>query len=121
MCAVFAVVLAMGQAVAARHRAGAVADLAALAAADHALAGPAEACRRAVEVAAAQGGEVVRCSLSGEISDVTARAAFGPYTPAVRARAGPAGPPFPPRPPPPRPSPSPPDSAPPASPLRAPT
>ncbi|MEV7426061.1 Rv3654c family TadE-like protein [Streptomyces sp. NPDC091212] len=119
MCAVFAVVLAMGQAVAARHRAGAVADLAALAAADHALAGPAEACRRAAEVAAAQGGEVVRCALSGEISDVTARAAFGPYAPMVRARAGPPDPPGPlppPRPPPPRPS-----ASPPASPPRGPT
>ncbi|MEW1721705.1 Rv3654c family TadE-like protein [Streptomyces sp. NPDC093109] len=89
MCAVFAVVLGLGQAVAARHRAGAVADLAALAAADRALAGPAEACRRAAEVAAAQGAEVVRCALSGEIADVTARAAFGPYAPTVRARAGP--------------------------------
>nr|WSZ96881.1 flp pilus-assembly TadE/G-like family protein [Streptomyces sp. NBC_00857] len=89
MCAVFAVVLAMGQAVVARHRAGAAADLAALAAADQALSGPAEACRRAVDVAAAQGAEVVRCALSGEIADVTARAAFGPYAPTVRARAGP--------------------------------
>ncbi|MFJ1750964.1 Rv3654c family TadE-like protein [Streptomyces sp. NPDC088116] len=89
MCAVFAVVLAMGQAVGARHRAGAAADLAALAAADQALKGSAEACRRAVDVAAAQGTEVVRCALSGEIADVTARAAFGPYTPTVRARAGP--------------------------------
>ncbi|MEV6423397.1 Rv3654c family TadE-like protein [Streptomyces sp. NPDC051662] len=89
LCAVFAVVLAMGQAVVARHRAGAAADLAALAAADHVLLGAADACRRAAEVAAAQGAEVVRCAVSGEIADVTARAAFGPYTPTVRARAGP--------------------------------
>ncbi|MFJ2113157.1 MULTISPECIES: Rv3654c family TadE-like protein [unclassified Streptomyces] len=89
MCAVFAVVLAMGQAVVVRHRAGAAADLAALAAADHALLGPAAACGRAAGVAAAQGAEVVRCALSGQIADVTARVAFGPYTPTVRARAGP--------------------------------
>ncbi|MFF1955482.1 Rv3654c family TadE-like protein [Streptomyces sp. NPDC058220] len=93
ICVVFAVVLAMGQAVVTRHRAGAAADLAALAAADHALRGPAEACRGAAEVAAAQGAEVVRCALSGEIADVTARARFGPYAPTVRARAGPPLPP----------------------------
>ncbi|MFE7125016.1 Rv3654c family TadE-like protein [Streptomyces sp. NPDC057617] len=89
ICVVFAAVLAMGQAVVARHRAAAAADLAALAAADHALLGPADACRRAADVASAQGAEVVRCALSGGIADVTARAAFGPYAPTVRARAGP--------------------------------
>ncbi|MFD7896992.1 Rv3654c family TadE-like protein [Streptomyces sp. NPDC059743] len=89
MCVVFAVVLAMGQAVVARHRAAAAADLAALAAADHALLGQADACRRAADVASAQGAEVVRCGLSGGIADVTARAPFGPYAPTVRARAGP--------------------------------
>ncbi|MGG7614414.1 Rv3654c family TadE-like protein, partial [Streptomyces sp. ZG43] len=35
LCAVFAALLAMGHAVAVRHQAGGVADLAALAAADH--------------------------------------------------------------------------------------
>ncbi|MFB7269563.1 Rv3654c family TadE-like protein [Streptomyces sp. NPDC056244] len=89
ICVVFAAVLAMGQAVVARHRAAAAADLAALAAADHALLGSADACRRAADVASAQGAEVVRCALSGGIADVTARAAFGPYAPTVRARAGP--------------------------------
>lgn len=44
LCVVFAAVLALGQAVAARHRAGGAADLAALAAADRALWGEAEAC-----------------------------------------------------------------------------
>uniref|UniRef100_UPI0040572AA0 Rv3654c family TadE-like protein n=1 Tax=Streptomyces sp. SID1121 TaxID=3425888 RepID=UPI0040572AA0 len=39
MCVVFAVVLALGQAVAARHRAGGAADLAALGAAGRALQG----------------------------------------------------------------------------------
>jgi secretion/DNA translocation related TadE-like protein len=89
MCAVFAVVLALGQVVVARHRAGAAADLAALAAADHALRGPVDSCGRAAEVAAAQGAELVRCVMAGEIADVTARIRFGPYAPAVRARAGP--------------------------------
>jgi secretion/DNA translocation related TadE-like protein len=93
LCAVFGAVLALGQAVVARHRAGAAADLAALAAAGHALRGPADACALAVAVAAAQGAEVVRCALSGEVADVTARARFGPYAPAVRARAGPPQPP----------------------------
>lgn len=89
ICAVFAVVLALGQAVAARHRAGAAADLAALAAADRALSGPVAACARAVEVAAAQRAEVTSCVVSGEIADVTARARLGPYAPTVRSRAGP--------------------------------
>lgn len=89
LCAAFAVILAMGQAVVARHRAGSAADLAALAAAGHALRGPEAACARAAEVAGAQGAEVVRCAVVGEIVDVTARAAFGPYAPTVRSRAGP--------------------------------
>ncbi|MFJ6630717.1 Rv3654c family TadE-like protein [Streptomyces sp. NPDC091376] len=91
MCAVFAVVLAMGQAVVARHRAGAAADLAALAAADRALEGAAQACVAAAGVARAQGADLVRCAVAGEIADVTARAALGPYTPEVRSRAGPPG------------------------------
>ncbi|WP_299530335.1 Rv3654c family TadE-like protein [uncultured Streptomyces sp.] len=90
LCAVFAVVLALGQAVGARHRAGGAADLAALAAADRALWGAEDACAAARRVAEAQSASVVRCSVRGEIADVTARAAFGPYEPAVRSRAGPA-------------------------------
>ncbi|WP_189278690.1 Rv3654c family TadE-like protein [Streptomyces atratus] len=90
LCAVFAVVLALGQVMVARHRAGGAADLAALAAADRALQGPGEACGAAEEVAAAQGAVVVRCTVRGEIADVTARASFGPYEPAVRSRAGPS-------------------------------
>lgn len=89
LCAVFAVVLALGQVVAARHRAGGAADLAALAAADRALQGHEEACGAADKVAAAQGAVVVRCAVRGEIADVTARVRFGPYEPAVRSRAGP--------------------------------
>ncbi|MGF1342435.1 Rv3654c family TadE-like protein [Streptomyces flavovirens] len=89
LCAVFAVVLALGQAVAARHEAGAAADLAALAAADRALLGAAEACEAAREVTGAQGAELVRCVVRGDIADVTARAHFGPYAPEARSRAGP--------------------------------
>ncbi|MFJ6441101.1 Rv3654c family TadE-like protein [Streptomyces sp. NPDC091649] len=89
LCTVFAAVLALGQAVAARHRAGGAADLAALAAADRALEGAVVACETARKVAVAQGAGLVRCTMQGEIADVTTRSAFGPYEPAVRARAGP--------------------------------
>ncbi|MFD0420814.1 Rv3654c family TadE-like protein [Streptomyces parvus] len=93
LCTVFAVVLALGQAVAARHRAGGAADLAALAAADRALEGAETACAAARRVAVAQDAVVVRCAVQGEVADVTARSGFGPYLPTVRARAGPpAGP-----------------------------
>lgn len=90
LCAVFAAVLALGQAVAARHRAGGGVDLAALAAADHALAGEEAACGRARRVAEAQEVRVVRCAVRGEVADLTAEAGFGPFTSRVRARAGPA-------------------------------
>ncbi|MFE9366902.1 Rv3654c family TadE-like protein [Streptomyces sp. NPDC006978] len=89
LCAVFAMVLALGQAVSARHRAGGAADLAALAAADQALRSAEAACAAAGEVAEAQGAEIVRCGVTGEIADVTVRARFGPYAPEVRSRAGP--------------------------------
>ncbi|GAA3052424.1 secretion/DNA translocation related TadE-like protein [Streptomyces olivoverticillatus] len=89
-CAVFAAVLAMGQAVVARHRAGGAADLAALAAADHALSGELQACDLARKVAAAQGARVVRCGVTGEIAEVAAEAREGPYAVRVRSRAGPA-------------------------------
>ncbi|MFE3086153.1 Rv3654c family TadE-like protein [Streptomyces albidoflavus] len=91
LCAVFAALLAMGHAVAVRHQAGGVADLAALAAADHWGEGEQGACARARRVAAAQGAEVVRCALVGEVSDVTAEAGSGPFAVRVRARAGPPG------------------------------
>ncbi|MEV0262847.1 Rv3654c family TadE-like protein [Streptomyces sp. NPDC050617] len=90
LCAVFAAVLFMGQAMLARHRAGGAADLAALAAADHALEGEAMACALARRVAGAQGAGVVRCVVRGEVSDVVAEVRAGPYAPRVRARAGPA-------------------------------
>ncbi|HLL37172.1 Rv3654c family TadE-like protein [Streptomyces sp.] len=106
LCVVFGVVLALGQAVVARHRAAGGADLAALAAADHWARGTAEACARADRVARAQGTRLVRCAVVGEISDVSVAAGPGPFAAEVRARAGPDGaaparpaPPLPPAPP----------------------
>ncbi|MEK8171467.1 Rv3654c family TadE-like protein [Streptomyces sp. M19] len=55
LCAIFAALLTAGQVMVARHRAGAAADLAALAAADHGLSGPSAACGLARRVAGAQG------------------------------------------------------------------
>ncbi len=92
LCVVFGAVLAMGQAVVARHRAGGAADLAALAAADHWMDGGTEACVQAGRVARAQGTRIVRCAVRGEIADVTVEAGRGPLTAEVRSRAGPAGP-----------------------------
>lgn len=92
LCAVFAVMLSLGQVVVVRHRAGGAADLAALAAADHALEGQSPACAEAKRVAAAQGARVVRCAVTGEIADLTAEARSGPFRSRIRARAGPAAP-----------------------------
>lgn len=92
MCVVFGVVLALGQAVVARHRAAGGADLAALAAADHWAEGGTGACARAERVAREQGTRLVRCAVVGETSDVTASAGRGPFAAEVRSRAGPAGP-----------------------------
>ncbi|MCQ9135021.1 Rv3654c family TadE-like protein, partial [Streptomyces hilarionis] len=89
LCVVFGAVLALGQAVAARHRAAGGADLAALAAAEHWSEGAAQACARADRVARAQGARVVRCAVVGEISDVTAAAGRGLFAAEMRARAGP--------------------------------
>ncbi|MEU9445529.1 Rv3654c family TadE-like protein [Streptomyces sp. NPDC048304] len=92
LCLVFGAVLALGQAVVVRHRAAGGADLAALAAAAHWEEGGAAACARAERVAAAQGVRLVRCTIVGETSDVTAASGKGPFTAEARARAGPAGP-----------------------------
>ncbi|MER6139573.1 Rv3654c family TadE-like protein [Streptomyces sparsogenes] len=90
LCAVFAAVLAAGQIMVARHRAGAAADLAALAAADHGLEGAEAACGLARRVAAAQGTRVVRCALRGAVADLRVAARAGPFAPEARARAAPA-------------------------------
>ncbi|MGW7527582.1 Rv3654c family TadE-like protein [Streptomyces sp. NPDC054783] len=92
LCAVFGAVLALGQAVVVRHRAAGGADLAALAAAAHWEEGGVAACTRAERMAAAQGVRLVRCTIVGETSDVTAASGRGPFTAEARARAGPAGP-----------------------------
>ncbi|MFE9875361.1 Rv3654c family TadE-like protein [Streptomyces sp. NPDC005784] len=91
LCAVFGVVLAMGQAVVVRHRAAGAADLAALAAADHWSDGGTAACARADRVARAQRARLVRCAVEGQISDVTAASGSGPLIAEVRSRAGPPG------------------------------
>lgn len=98
LCVVFGVVLTMGQAAVARHRAAAGADMAALAAADHWTEGTSAACARAERVAAAQGTRLVRCAIVGETSDLTVTSGRGPFTAEVRSRAGPPGPPGPLRP-----------------------
>ncbi|MGA4963406.1 Rv3654c family TadE-like protein [Streptomyces pseudogriseolus] len=92
LCLVFGVVLALGHAVVVRHRAAGGADLAALAAADHWAQGAAEACARADRVARAQDVRLVRCVMTGEVSDVSVASGAEPFTAQVRARAGPAGP-----------------------------
>ncbi|MER7739361.1 Rv3654c family TadE-like protein [Streptomyces sp. NPDC096538] len=93
LCVVFGIVLALGHAVVVRHRAAGGADLAALAAADHWMQGAAAACARADRVARAQDARLVRCVVTGEVSDVSVASGRGPFTVEVRARAGPAGPP----------------------------
>ncbi|MBT2402215.1 MULTISPECIES: Rv3654c family TadE-like protein [unclassified Streptomyces] len=95
--AVFGGVLLLGQAVVARHRAAAAADLAALAAAATWAHGPEAACATALRVARAQGATLTACTLQGEVSTVTARAPTGPFTPTITARAGPPAEPAPPR------------------------
>ncbi|MER7050761.1 MULTISPECIES: Rv3654c family TadE-like protein [unclassified Streptomyces] len=90
LCVVFGIVLALGQAVVARHRAAGGADLAALAAADHWARGGTAACARADRIARAQGTRLVRCVLTGQVSDVTAASGRGPFAAEARARAGPA-------------------------------
>ncbi|WP_306432488.1 Rv3654c family TadE-like protein [Streptomyces sp. A1136] len=90
--AVFGGVLLLGQAVVARHRAAAAADLASLAAATAWAHGPEAACAAAVRVARAQGATLAECRLGGEVAEVEARVPLGPFTPSSLARAGPPAP-----------------------------
>ncbi|MEU6895296.1 Rv3654c family TadE-like protein [Streptomyces sp. NPDC046557] len=90
--AVFGGVLMLGQAVVARHRAAAAADLASLAAATAWAHGPEVACGAAVRVARAQGATLAGCHLLGEVVDVEARVPMGPFAPSATARAGPPRP-----------------------------
>ncbi|MFF5448912.1 Rv3654c family TadE-like protein [Streptomyces sp. NPDC012888] len=87
---VFGGVLLLGQALTARHRAAAVADLSALAAAVTWAHGPGPACTAARRVARAQGAVLTGCVVLGEVAEVEVRAPAGPFDPSIRARAGPA-------------------------------
>lgn len=87
----------LSAAVLTRHRAEAAADLAALAAADAALQGPAAACGRARRVAAAGGATLVSCALLDATAEVVVRlpatGVLGRLPPVqARSRAGPAPP-----------------------------
>ncbi|MGI5224081.1 Rv3654c family TadE-like protein [Actinoallomurus iriomotensis] len=80
---------------AARHRAYAAADLAALAAASHSADGPRAACGLAARIARGSGGRLRRCVLHGRISEVIVSSgvakvpALRRLTATARARAGP--------------------------------
>lgn len=79
-----------------RQRAAAVADLAALAAAQHALEGPSVACGWAGRITAADAGRLLSCRLAGDVADVTVEVRpSGPLgrlgAARSRARAGPGG------------------------------
>ena len=85
----------LGAVAVARQRAAAVADLAALAAAQHALEGEAAACSWAAHTAGADGGRLRGCVLRGDVAEVVAEVRPpGPLgrlgAAASRARAGPA-------------------------------
>ncbi|OLT14009.1 hypothetical protein BJF78_20585 [Pseudonocardia sp. CNS-139] len=91
-----ALVIAMhvGSAVTARHRAEAAADLAALAAAGHAVHGTDAACERAGEIAAAMDAAVAFCALDGWDALVEVRVEIPLSLPGTgpargRARGGP--------------------------------
>jgi secretion/DNA translocation related TadE-like protein len=89
LCGAFGAVLVLGQVVEVRQRVAAGADLAALAAADHALGGSGPACAAAERVALAHRVRLARCDMAGEISDLSVEGGVGPYTVTARARAGP--------------------------------
>lgn len=72
LCVLGAVLAAAGTVTAVRHRAEAVADLAALAAAAHALEGEPAACGAARRLAEEQGSVLVACRLDGLDAVVTA-------------------------------------------------
>ncbi|WP_051266294.1 Rv3654c family TadE-like protein [Nakamurella lactea] len=93
LLALLIIALQIGGAVIARHRAEGAADLAALAGATAVQSGTGSACQRAGAIAAANGGSVLSCELSG--SDVLVVVVVrNQLLPAVgsaqgRARAGP--------------------------------
>ncbi|MEU6424653.1 Rv3654c family TadE-like protein [Microbispora sp. NPDC046973] len=88
------VVVQVGIARVARHRAQSAADLGALGAARVALAVPDEACHRAEAITAANGASLRSCSLSGGVAEVAVTVRFavpllGPATASASASAGP--------------------------------
>ncbi|UVS76607.1 Rv3654c family TadE-like protein [Actinokineospora sp. UTMC 2448] len=90
LAALLAAVVGFGAAVAARHRATAAADLAALAGAAQAWSGPEVACATATDVASQMGSEVRACELTGlEITIRVARPFAGFGWAEATARAGP--------------------------------
>jgi secretion/DNA translocation related TadE-like protein len=92
------VAMMVGGVRAARHRAFAAADLAALAAAAHANDGSTRACGLAARIARGSGGLMRRCRLHGRIADVWVTSdvhlglRLGRLTVNARSRAGPAAP-----------------------------
>src|SRR5438270_189066 len=70
LSAAAAAAVLLGGVVTARHRAGAAADFAAIAAAEHANAGRELACRFAADVAAADGARLESCRLVGRVAEV---------------------------------------------------
>ena len=90
LLAVAGAVALLGAVAVARHRAATAADLAALAAAGHALEGDVLACRAAAQVASAQGAQLTACTLSGlEATVQTSVDITGWGTARGVARAGP--------------------------------
>ncbi|MFF5261977.1 Rv3654c family TadE-like protein [Actinomadura viridis] len=91
------VAMSVGAIRAARHRADAAADLAALGAAARVPQGAEVACRVAREIVAGAGGRLAGCRLRGEIVEVSVVLALnapfeaGEIEIVSRARAGPAG------------------------------
>ncbi len=86
--------LGLGQALIARHRAAAAADLSAISAASRVLDGSISACKTAALVARSQGARLTTCRIDGEVADVTVEVLFGllsaHYPATGAARAGPA-------------------------------
>ncbi|MEN3535065.1 Rv3654c family TadE-like protein [Microbispora sp. ZYX-F-249] len=90
------VVVQVGVARVARHRAQSAADLGALGAARVALATPDEACDRAKAITTVNGASLRSCALSDGVADVTVTVRFavpllGPATAVASAKAGPVG------------------------------
>lgn len=85
-------IVQLGTAATTRHRTEGAADLAALAAATYAPAGPEAACGKAEQIVRRMGGDLASCRLQGwdAVVEVHARRAVDPFGDAYgRARAGP--------------------------------